>query len=140
MAHSVLIVDDDVELRTLLSRVFARAGFTVSEARDGAEGLQLALAGRPDLVVTDIVMPRQDGLGLVAGLRAQWPAARIIAMSGGGAPRGCHLTAARALGAAEVLRKPFSPGEIVVAARRLLEAGGAGYALAPLDDAQPAPG
>jgi len=137
MNHSVLIVDDNPDLRELLAFAFERAGFTVAQAGDGAEGLRCALAERPDLVVTDLVMPVQDGLGLIAGLLAQNPAARIIAISGGGAPLGCYLTAARALGAAEIFRKPFLPGEILIAARRMLERAGDGSDFVLIDDAQP---
>ncbi len=135
MAHSVLIVDDNHELRELLAFAFRRGGFAVATAGDGAEGARVALETRPDLVVTDIVMPVQDGLGLIAEVLGRDPATKIIAISGGGAPNGCHLTAARALGAREVFRKPFLPGEILVAARRLLEGGRPDFAL--VDDAPP---
>lgn len=137
MNHSVLIVDDNRELREVLAFAFERAGFTVALAGDGAEGLRCALAARPDLVVTDLVMPVQDGLGLIADLRAEDPGVKIIAISGGGAPLGCHLTAARALGALAVLRKPFLPGELLIAARRLLEADAAAADFALIDDTQP---
>lgn len=134
MSHTVLIVDDNPDLRELLAFAFERAGFEVAQAGDGAEGLRHALETRPDLVVTDLIMPVQDGLGLIAGLRAQDPAAKIIAISGGGAPLGCHLTAAKALGAVEIFRKPFMPGEILVAARRLLESRSGGVEFALVDD------
>lgn len=122
MAHRVLIVDDDAELRELLARAFERAGFVAETAGDGREGLAAALSRSPDVVITDLVMPGQDGLDLIAELLLRDPMAKIIAISGGGSPNGCHLTAARALGAQATLRKPFMPGEVVVAARRLLEA------------------
>lgn len=138
MSHSILIVDDNPDLRELLAFAFERAGFAVTQAGDGADGLRQALHARPDLVVTDLVMPVQDGLSLIAGLRAEDPGAKIIAISGGGAPLGCHLTAARALGAVEVFRKPFLPGEILVAARRLLDVGGAAANFALVDDGRPA--
>ena len=137
MTHFVLIVDDNDELRELLAFAFRRGGFDVATARDGAEGVRIAFEKRPDLVITDIVMPVQDGLGLIAEVLERDPAAKIIAISGGGAPHGCHLTAARALGVNEVFRKPFLPGEILIAARRLLEGGPGRTDFALLDDASP---
>ena len=135
MAHSVLIVEDDDELRAMLAFAFRRGGFSVSTAADGVEGERLAMAERPDLIVTDMLMPAQDGLGLIAAVLARDPAAKIIAISGGGAPLGCHLTAALALGARQALRKPFLPGELLVTARRLLESAGGAGDFALLDDA-----
>jgi DNA-binding response OmpR family regulator len=135
MKHCVLIVDDNDELRELLAFAFRRGGFEVATARDGAEGGRASLERRFDLIVTDIVMPARDGLGLISEILGRDPAAKIIAISGGGAPNGCHLTAARALGVREVLRKPFLPGEILVAARRLLEGGPGRLDFALLDDA-----
>ena len=135
MAHSVLIVEDNVELRELLAFAFRRGGFAVATAGDGAEGERLALEQRPDLIVTDMLMPAQDGLGLIAAVLERDPAAKIIAISGGGAPQGCHLTAALALGARQALRKPFLPGELLVAARRVLESAGGSSDFALLDDA-----
>ena len=137
MTYSVLIVDDNDELRELLAFAFRRGGFDVATAGDGAEGARAALERRPDLIVTDIVMPAQDGLGLISEVLGRDPAAKIIAISGGGAPNGCHLTAARALGVREVFRKPFLPGEILVAARRLLEGGPGRPDFALVDDAAP---
>jgi DNA-binding response OmpR family regulator len=134
MTYSVLIVDDNDELRELLAFAFRRGGFEVETARDGARGVQLAREARPDLIITDIVMPVQDGLGLISDVLEHDPSARIIAISGGGAPNGCHLTAARALGVREVFRKPFLPGEILVAARRLLEGGPGRPDFALVDD------
>lgn len=94
MAHRVLIVDDDAELRELLARAFERAGFVAETAGDGREGLAAALSRSPDVVITDLVMPGQDGLDLIAELLLRDPMAKIIAISGGGSPNGCHLTAA----------------------------------------------
>lgn len=137
MTHSVLIVDDNDELRELLAFAFRRGGFEVATAGDGAEGAQAALEKRPDLIVTDLVMPVQDGLDLISEILDRDPSARIIAISGGGAPNGCHLTAAKALGVREIFRKPFLPGEILVAARRLLEGGPGRPDFALIDDGPP---
>lgn len=67
---SVLIVEDEVSLRGALRDKFAREGFTVHEAKDGEEGLSTALAHRPDVVLLDVMMPRMDGMTMLANLRS----------------------------------------------------------------------
>ncbi len=65
----VLLVEDDVGVREVLSAYLAVDGYDVVEAGDGVEGLDLAISDAPDLIVTDIMMPNLDGLGLVKRLR-----------------------------------------------------------------------
>ena len=80
----VLVVDDEVEIRTLLSRRLRRAGYAVEEAGDGAEALALVDKEVPDVVVTDMAMPRLDGLGLLHGLRTRDPDLPVIILTGHG--------------------------------------------------------
>jgi two-component system C4-dicarboxylate transport response regulator DctD len=80
----VLVVDDDPEIRTLLSRRLRRTGYTVEEAGDGVEALGLADKTVPDVVVTDMAMPRLDGLGLLKGLRSKDPELPVIVLTGHG--------------------------------------------------------
>ena len=67
---AVLIVEDEVSLRTALHDKFTREGFTVHEARDGEEGLATALAERPQLILLDMMMPKMDGLTMLTLLRS----------------------------------------------------------------------
>ncbi len=69
MNKTVLLVDDDKLVRESLARVLAEKGLTVQEAANGKEGLEKALAGQVDLVVTDVIMPEVDGLTMLAKLR-----------------------------------------------------------------------
>jgi len=69
MNKTVLLVDDDKLVRESLARVLAEKGLTVQEATNGKEGLEKALAGQVDLVVTDVIMPEVDGLTMLAKLR-----------------------------------------------------------------------
>ena len=69
----ILIVDDDITLRKALEGKLKKAGFSVVQASDGEEGLELAEEKKPDLILLDIVMPRMDGMTMLTKLRsAEW--------------------------------------------------------------------
>jgi len=70
MGVTVLVVDDESDLRYLLRRIFEKIGYVVLDAANGAAALELARASSPDLVVTDVMMPVMDGLELMRCLRA----------------------------------------------------------------------
>jgi two-component system, chemotaxis family, chemotaxis protein CheY len=106
----VLVIDDDTMVRRTVEIVLISGGHQVQTAKDGVRGLALFRDWQPDLVVTDIIMPDQDGLGTIMAIRKAYPAAKIIAMSGGGRMGDLDLLkAARALGADDVIAKPFEP-------------------------------
>ena len=102
----ILIIDDDRQMRRLLTRILARAGHTVREAENGRDGVALFEQQRPALVITDIVMPDMEGIETILSLRRDNPTLPIIAISGGSDP--VYLRAAASLGATAALRKPFS--------------------------------
>ena len=66
----VLIAEDDEDIAIILTRLLQRAGLTVLRAPDGADALELAIKHRPDMVLTDLGMPRMDGLELTRAIRA----------------------------------------------------------------------
>jgi DNA-binding response OmpR family regulator len=104
----ILVVDDDELVRYSLARVLSSAGHEVIEAADGVTGLRKFRASRPELVVTDIVMPEQDGLGLLNELRRIDQKTPIMVISGGGEIAGTDfLLLAEKLGANDILAKPF---------------------------------
>jgi CheY-like chemotaxis protein len=112
----ILIADDDESLRRLFVRVLTRAGYDVGEAVDGMDALEKCWLSPPDLLITDLIMPRKEGCETIALIRQRFPEVRIIAMSGGG--RGSavdYLKIAERFGAARVLAKPFSGTELVEA-------------------------
>ena len=80
----MLVVDDDAEIRILLSRHLRRLGYTVEEAQGGEEALELVGNAVPDVVVTDMAMPRLDGLGLLKALRSKDPDLPVIVLTGHG--------------------------------------------------------
>ena len=111
---NILIIDDDAYVRDVLVQVIGGAGHSTQVAGDGDKGLELYRAGKPDLVVTDIMMPGKDGMETIRELRAFDPNARIIAMSGGGRIRYTQvLEFARKLGADDAIAKPFSNAELL---------------------------
>ena len=118
---TVLVIDDDEMVRTMLLRTLRRGGHTAVGARDGAEGIALFKENATDVVITDIFMPNQEGLATIMELRRSFPAIRIIAISGGGARASLDvLPVAEALGARRTLRKPFTPAEVMEVVRQVL--------------------
>ena len=110
---SILIVDDESSIRFLLKRVLESAGYEVIEAHDGAMALARIAAARPELVVTDLMMPVMGGAELIARLRADPETASIpiVVISG---ERGVVSQVADA-----VFAKPFIPGELLETVRCL---------------------
>jgi DNA-binding response OmpR family regulator len=120
VAH-ILIVDDDDLLRGALHKTLVRAGHDVEDASDGMAALQAFGQRRCDIVITDIVMPKTEGLDMIRALRRLDPNVKIIAISGGGLGKaGNYLEMAQKFGATKVLAKPFSGAEIVGAVADVL--------------------
>jgi DNA-binding response OmpR family regulator len=113
----ILIIDDDPNTRLLLEYTLKPAGHETIAAGDGKEGLNHFLSRPVDLVITDLYMPEQDGLETITQLRKLSGAVPIIAVSGRTPPL---LPAARALGANEILQKPFSSDELLAFVQKLL--------------------
>lgn len=110
----VLVVDDEPELRENASEALRWAGHQAVTAGDGVDGLAALAAGRFDAVVTDVFMPKCDGIELIRTLRAAGRRMPVIVVSGGGAFGNYSLLAmAKLLGAQATLRKPYSLKELV---------------------------
>ena len=122
MPH-ILLIDDDELFRSMIRVTLEEMGHTVSEARNGQEGLVQYEASPADLVLTDLIMPEKEGIETIVELRKKHPSVKIIAMSGGGrvTPEN-YLHIARRLGAGRVLSKPFPSEELAVAINGLLSA------------------
>ena len=106
---SILVVDDDEQMRGVIREALEQAGYAVEEARSGKEGVERYRATQADVVLMDILMPDQDGLETIVAFRREFPSSRIIAMTGGGDKIGTlnFLEVAKMLGACGVLQKPF---------------------------------
>jgi DNA-binding response OmpR family regulator len=117
----VLIVEDDKELREMLKLALLRKNFTVLEAENGKVAITHFKPLITDVVVTDLIMPDEDGLKVVIKLRELKPSIKIIAISGGGkVGPGSYLNLAKALGADATYSKPFSINEVVIKIEELL--------------------
>jgi DNA-binding response OmpR family regulator len=120
---TILLIDDEIEVRTTVSRLLQRAGYEVVTASNGAEALATARFVRTDLVITDILMPEKEGLETITELRREFPQLPVIAVSGGGiVDPASYLTLAEKLGADRALAKPFGFEELLSTVRELLEA------------------
>ena len=118
---SILVIDDDDDLRMIMAEALRSAGYKVDTAGDGKAGLALYAVGLHDLVITDIVMPDLDGLELIDGLRQAHIRPRVIAMSGGAklsVP--LYLSTARQLGAQRVLAKPIESQVLLKTVKEVL--------------------
>jgi CheY-like chemotaxis protein len=112
----ILIIDDEDELRSMLRRMLEQAGHEVTEAVNGAEGIKLYERDRPDLIITDIIMPEKEGVETIIALRQADPNLPIIAISGGGRLEATDfLTMAKKLGARHTLSKPFRRDQLLEA-------------------------
>ncbi len=120
MPH-IIVVDDDDDFRETIMGLLARAGYTVTGAINGNDGLTKCLDIRPDLVVTDIIMPDREGLELIMDMKKKLPDTPIIAVSGGGrqSPES-YLPLAEKFGADCTLTKPFPKKDLLKAAEVLL--------------------
>jgi CheY-like chemotaxis protein len=111
-ATRILVAADEAGVRGFLRAVLEDGGHEVIEAVDGKQALQQARAGQVDLVITDLVMPEQEGIETIRALRREVPGVGIIAISG--ALEGQFLKVAEMLGADAVLNKPVS-AEVLLA-------------------------
>jgi DNA-binding NtrC family response regulator len=117
----ILIIDDDDHARAVLRQALERAGHSVLEAADGREGLRVYCVSPAEIVITDILMPEQNGLETIMALRKEFPDVKIIAITGGGKTgRMDFLYVAERLGALYTFHKPFELRELMDAVHELL--------------------
>lgn len=119
-AKRVLIVDDNVDLRSMLKLALEHAGYAVGVAGDGREALRLQGEHPADVVITDLFMPEVDGFEIIQGLRADYPHTKIVVMSGDAQRvRKEYLSAASLLGVQATLRKPVDVASLLEMLQRL---------------------
>lgn len=118
----ILIIDDEPQIRSMLKLMLEREGYEVVEAPDGVEGIKVYRQNPADLIITDLIMPNKDGIGMIIDLKKEFPDVNIIAMSGGGLnkPDG-YLKGAKKLGAACTLTKPIDREEMLKAVKNILK-------------------
>ena len=118
----VLIVEDDESFRALLKETLLAAGHVATEAASGREAIRALRLEPPDVVLTDLVMPDQDGIEIIMMLPKEIPEVPVIAMSGGLANSPLYLDLAKKLGARQVLSKPFAAEQLFAALQGALGA------------------
>lgn len=121
--RSILVVDDDAQLRRFIVELLEGEGFVVIQAPDGETGVKLFREHGPDLILTDIVMPDGEGIELIQTIGASTQRRPIVAMSGGGALKfgADYLRMARLLGADAALQKPFTGTQLLQTVDGLLK-------------------
>lgn len=118
-APSVLVVDDDAQIRNLLRHVLGEAGYRVEEAAGGRQALERVNQKTPDLLITDLIMPEVEGMETITRIRKIAPSLKIIAMSG--SLDSVYLDTARVLGASATFSKPLQLEALLAAVSGLLQ-------------------
>jgi CheY-like chemotaxis protein len=119
----ILVIDDDLLVLDIIAEMLTNAGYAVVQATNGKAGVRLYRERPFDLIVTDLMMPEKDGLEVIMELRKDFPAVKVIIMSGGNIQADHFLEPARLLGAARPLQKPFKEDQLLEAVRQVLEEG-----------------
>ena len=119
---SILVIDDDENIRLLLRAILEREGYRVVEAPDGNTGFQQFRENPTDLVITDLIMPEKEGIETIRDLRRSFPDVKIIALSGGGRiGPDSYLKMAKGVGALRTLKKPVDRSILLETIEEVLE-------------------
>jgi len=113
---TILIIDDEAPIRALLRFALEAAGYEVTEAANGCQGLDLYRRRLTDLIIADMLMPELNGLDLLLDLTREFLHAKVIAISGAGGEQNV-LDVAKLLGARQTFEKPFSMPQLMRAVR-----------------------
>jgi DNA-binding response OmpR family regulator len=118
----ILVIDDDEIVREAIGQVLEEAGYDVAYATDGRRGFGLFKKLRPDLVITDIIMPETEGIETMLEIKRQSPTVPVLVISDGARIVDLDfLESARKLGADDVLAKPFDDDELLARVRHCLK-------------------
>lgn len=117
----ILLVEDDDLVRDMLAQMLQRASHEVKSATNGEEATEFLKSMEPDIMVTDIIMPKKSGITLISEVRDRHPNMEIIAISGGGRldPTG-YLDLSESLGATVSFEKPVDKAALLMAIDLLL--------------------
>ena len=115
---NILVVDDNQMMRKLIKNLFPGEEFEITEATNGMEGLDFVKQNPVDLIITDIVMPKMEGIELIMNLRRDFPKIKIIAISGG---KPYYLYMAKKLGIDGNFTKPLNHQSFLQAVKRVIQ-------------------
>jgi len=117
----ILVIDDNDAMCRTISRMLSRHGFGVVTSPNGHDALKLCAEHSPVMVITDLIMPRKEGIETIRAIRVHHPAIPILAISGGGMINETELLhLASGLGAQETLAKPFTHAQLIAKVERCL--------------------
>lgn len=118
---NILLVEDDELVRDMLTQMLQRASHQVLTATHGEEAIEVLKKAHPDIMITDIIMPKMSGITLISEVKNRHPAMEIIAISGGGRldPTG-YLDLSESLGATASFEKPIDKAALLMAIDLLL--------------------
>jgi len=121
LPSKILIVDDDIGIRMLLSKFLEREGFEIITAEDGLEGVEMAKKNHPDLIILDVVMPRMDGLTAARLIKFYKPLidVPIIFLTAKDAEKAIEL--AEEARAEVYITKPFDVHQVIGVVKEVLE-------------------
>ncbi|HET6866333.1 MAG TPA: response regulator [Solirubrobacteraceae bacterium] len=119
-APTILVADDEEDLRELVTYRLSRSGYQVIGAGDGQEALELAAARTPDLMVLDVMMPKLDGYELTRRVRAEAALRSIPVILLTARSQESDIDRGFEVGADDYLKKPFNPDELVARVRAVL--------------------
>lgn len=118
---SILVIDDNNEMRRLLRDLLERVGYQVFEASEGDEGIKLYREQQIEMVITDLIMPGKEGIETIIQLKQDVPDVKIIAMSGGGQIKPqFYLECAKGFGAVHAFAKPINCQKLLAAVKELI--------------------
>ncbi|CCQ72428.1 response regulator [Magnetospira sp. QH-2] len=118
---TILVIDDEELARFTIQEILESEGHVVLEAANGEEGLAVFRDNKVDLVITDIIMPRKEGIETISELKADAPNLPVIAISGGGRTRNLDfLELSKEYGATSVVVKPFTDEDLMAVVNELL--------------------
>lgn len=117
----ILLVEDDDLVNDMLGQMLQRAGHNVESAANGDEATTILQTSQPDIMVTDIIMPKKSGITLISEVKSKHPKMEIIAISGGGRldPTG-YLNLSESIGASMSFEKPVDKSALLMAIDLLL--------------------
>jgi CheY-like chemotaxis protein len=132
--QNILVIDDEPDVRDAVKRVLDRAGYSVRTADNATDALAELERVATDVVITDIIMPKINGVQAIESIRKAFPSVRIIAISGGGnfgiatyqptaITTTAYLASAEVAGAHLTLTKPFESGDLIQAVEKVLGVG-----------------
>jgi CheY-like chemotaxis protein len=134
--HSILVIDDEPDVRDGIKRVLDRAGFSVRVVDNATDAMLELKRLAADVVITDIIMPKVNGVDAIDRIVREFPMVRIVAISGGGnfdvtgyqpaaITTTAYLAAAKRAGAHCILTKPFESRELIESVEQVMGVGGA---------------